>query len=247
MPTLSGIFFAARGAGPPVLCLHGAGGAHTHWGHLLAGLSGVARVVALDLPGHGRTTLPAPADIAGYGSAAIALLDALGLERAVLAGHSMGAAAALEAAVAAPGRVAGLALIGASARLRVAPTIIAGLADDPEQAIAQLVATMYPDPSAHLREAAAAEYRRDPARLRADFLACDGWDIRPRLSAIACPAIVITGAADAMTPPKLAQELAALIPGAELALLPAVGHVPMLEAPAPTCAALRAWLPGTNP
>ncbi len=242
MPMISGIFFAERGGGLPVLCLHGAGGSHTHWGHLLAGLSGVARVIAPDLPGHGRSQPPAPADIAGYGAAAIALLDALGLERAILAGHSMGAAAALEAAVAAPERVAGLALLGASARLRVAPAFIAGLADDPEPTITQLVATMYPEPSAHLREGAAAEYRRDPARLRADFLACDGWDIRARLAGVTSPTLVLTGAADAMTPPKLAQELAGLLPGAELVLLPEVGHVPMLEAPEATCATLSTWL-----
>lgn len=244
MPTRSGVFYAERGAGPPLLCLHGAGGSHTHWGHALAGLADVARVIAPDLPGHGRSAPPGRTSVAAYGAAALALLDELGLERALLAGHSMGAAAALEAALAAPERVAGLALVGAAARLRVAPALLAGLADGPEAAIADLVAAMYPGPSAHLRPAAAAEYLRDPATLRADFLACDGWDARGPVAGLRCRTLVVCGEADGLTPPKLARELAGLIPGARLELLPAVGHVPMLEAPGAVVAALRGWVAG---
>ncbi|NTU81040.1 MAG: alpha/beta fold hydrolase [Chloroflexales bacterium] len=242
MPTVAGVFYAVRGAGQPVVCLHGAGGSHTHWGHLLVGLADRARVFAPDLPGHGRSAPPAPATISGCAEATLALLDDLGLERAVLVGHSMGAAAAIEAALSAPARVVGLALVGAAARLRVAPALLADLAADPAAAIEQLVAMMYPECSAHMRGPAVAEYRRDPATLRADFMACDGWDARPRLAALACPALVVCGEADVMTPPKLAAELAGLIAGARLALLPAVGHAPMLEAPAATVAELRAWL-----
>ena len=242
MPLAAGLFYAARGAGPPLVCLHGAGGSHTHWGHALAGLADVARVVGPDRPGRGRPAPAGGATVAGYGAAVLALLDALGLERAALAGHSMGAAAAVEAALAAPGRVAGLALVGAGARLRVAPDLLAGLAEAPEAAIERLVAAMYPEPSAHMRAAAAAEYRRDPARLRADLLACDGWDARARLPALRCPAAVVCGERDALTPPRLAHELAGLLPGAALTMLPQVGHVPMLEAPAATVGALRAWV-----
>lgn len=241
MPTAAGLFYAARGAGPPLVCLHGAGGSHTHWGHVLAGLADVARVIVPDLPGHGRSAPAGEATIAGYGAAVLALLDSLGLERAALAGHSMGAAVALEAALAAPDRVTGLALVGAGARLRVAPAMLAGLAEAPDEAIERLVTAMFPEPSAHLRAAAVAEYRRDPARLRADLLACDGWDVRARLSALSCPAAVVCGELDALTPPRLASELAGLLDGAALTLLPRVGHVPMLEAPAETVAALRAW------
>lgn len=242
MPIVDAIFYAARGAGPPLVCLHGAGGTHTHWGYVLAGLSESARVLAPDLPGHGRSRGPAPSTVAGYGAAALALLDALGLERAILAGHSMGAAAAIEAALAAPGRIAGLALVGAAARLRVAPAILAGLAADPAAAIDQLVTMMYPGPSAHLRAPAAAAYLRDPDLLRADFAACDGWDARARVPALACPALVICGEGDVMTPPRLATELAGMLAGSRLALLPEVGHVPMLEAPEATVEAMRAWL-----
>lgn len=242
MPTLNGIFYAERGAGPPLVCIHGAGGSHRHWGGLLAPLAASARVIALDLPGHDRSAPPPRASIAAYAADVAALLDALGLGRAALAGHSMGAAVALELAAAAPARVSGLALVGAAARLRVAPDLIAGLAADPAAAVARLVALMYPEPAAHLRGPAAEEYLRAPAVLRAGFLACDGWDIRARLAGLALPALVVSGSADVLTPPKLAAELRELL-GAELATLPGVGHVPMVEAPAATAALIAAWLP----
>lgn len=242
MPQSAGIFYAQRGAGLPLVCLHGAGGVHRHWAELFAPLSTTAQLIAPDLPGHGRSAPPGRSSIAAYAADVLALLDRLGLERVVLAGHSMGAAAALEAALAAPQRVAGLALLGASARLRVAPQLLQSLTTDRDAAIALLVQLIFPAAAAALRApAAAAFYQCDPAVLRADFAACDGWDVRQQLGALHLPALLITGEADSLTPPKLAYELQALL-GAELVLLPGVGHMPMLEAPAATAAALRAWL-----
>lgn len=242
MASHNGIFYIDQGHGAPLVCLHGAGGTHRHWGALLAPLSVVARLIIPDLPGHGRSAPPGYATIAEYGQAALRLLDGLGVDRAVLAGHSMGAAAALEAALAAPERVRGLALIGASARLRVAPELLQRLADDPDKAIELLVEWIYPETAAHLRPAAAAEFRQcDPTVLRGDFLACDGWDVRTRLNTLRLPALVVCGEADRMTPPRLAQELQSLL-GARLVLLPEVGHMPMLEQPARVAAALREWL-----
>jgi pimeloyl-ACP methyl ester carboxylesterase len=241
MPTVNGIFYAERGAGPPLVCVHGAGGSHRHWGGLLAALAPHARVLAVDLPGHGRSTPAGAISIPAYAEALGAFVDALGLERPLLAGHSMGAAVALELAVARPGRVGGLALVGAGARLRVAPTMLSGLAADPPAAIAQLVAWMFPEPVAHLREPAAADYLAAPEILRADMAACDGWDIRGRLAGLGLPALVVCGDADVMTPPKLAGELQELL-GAELVTLSGVGHVPMVQAPDATAAAIAAWL-----
>lgn len=195
-------------------------------------------MLAVDLPGHDRSPGPSRGSLAAYADDLLGFLDALGLERAFVAGHSMGGGVALELAVAHPERVAGLALISTGARLRVAPTLLAGLATDPDAAIDQMVAMMYPEPAAQWRAGAADEYRRCADVLRADLVACDGWDIRGRLAGLALPAVVVAGNKDVMTPPKLAHELQALL-GAELVMLPGVGHVPMVEACVATSEALR--------
>lgn len=245
MPTTANIFYAERGdAGPALLCLHGAGGSHRHWGAFLTGLSDIARVYAVDLPGHGRSAPPGRSSIDDYVDFTIALLDALGLERAILAGHSMGGAIALSAAAAHPGRVSGLILVSTSARLRVLPALISGLERDPDAAIAQLVAMLYAaEAPAELRATGAAELRAcDPLVTRDDFIACDGFDIRPRLPAIQAPALVIAGSEDRLVPPKLSDELVRGLPSATLAGIDGVGHMPMVERPQAAVAAARAWL-----
>lgn len=242
--TVGRIFYAGRGAGgPAVLCLHGAGGSHRHWSRLLAGLGDRARLAAPDLPGHGRSAPPGRASVAAYADVAVALLDALGLERAIVVGHSMGAATALELACARPDRVAGLILAGASARLRVLPALIAGLAEAPAPTIDALVGMLYAAAPPEQLAAAAADYRTcDPLVFRDDFLACDGWDIRARLGAVAAPALIFSGDADRLTPPKLAEELRAGLPRAELVALPGCGHLPMVERPDEMLAAICGWL-----
>ncbi|HEU4327824.1 MAG TPA: alpha/beta fold hydrolase [Roseiflexaceae bacterium] len=242
VPTEAGdIFYAERGAGPALLCIHGAGGAHRHWGFVLRDLSGVARVLALDLPGHGRSALPGRTEIGAYGAALLALMDALGLERAALAGHSMGGAVALWVALHAPSRVSALGLVGTGGRLRVNPALLETLEQDPPAAVRRIVEWSYPPGTpADLRARAEADYARcDPAVFRGDLLACDRFDLSARLGEICIPAAVVVGEADRMTPPKYAQALQAAIPGAQLTLLPNTGHMAPLEQPAAVSAALR--------
>jgi pimeloyl-ACP methyl ester carboxylesterase len=249
MPTtVSGagaLFYARRGAaGPPLVCIHGAGGTHSHWGYQLRDLSSVASVYALDLPGHGRSPLPGRANIAEYCAAMLALLDALGLERAWLAGHSMGGAIALSAALTRPERVAGLALVGSGARLRVAPAILDGLAGDYAATVRLIVRSSYaPGTPDDLLARAEADYARcDPQVYRNDFLACDGFDLRARLGELACPVAVVCGDADRMTPPRYSQELCDGIAGARLTIVAGAGHMAPIERPAAVSAALRELL-----
>src|SRR5204862_2295806 len=95
------IFYLGRGhGGAALICIHGAGGTHAHWGYQLRDLSDIAQVYLPDLPGHGRSP-PGRASVAGYSAVLLDCMDAYGLEHAVLAGHSMGGAIALWTALSA--------------------------------------------------------------------------------------------------------------------------------------------------
>jgi pimeloyl-ACP methyl ester carboxylesterase len=239
------LFYLKRGThGPPLVCLHGAGGAHNHWGYQLRGLSDIVQVYTIDLPGHGRSAPPGYDTIAGYAAAVRTFMDALGLGRAALAGHSMGGAVALQVALDAPERVAGLALVGVGGRMRVAPAILAGLSGDRLATIRMIVEYSYaPDAPERLRRRAEAAYALcDPAVYRGDYLACDAFDILARLGEIGCPTAVVCGTADRMTPPKYAEALHDGIPDATLTLIPGAGHMTPIERPAEVSAALREFV-----
>src|SRR4051812_35441051 len=116
MPTVSvaglPINYEARGdRGPAVVLMHGSGGNAGVWRSKLEGLSDVARVVALDLPGHGRSS-GSFATIDEAVAIVRAFVEALALERVVIGGHSMGGAIAQSFVLAAPHTTAGAMLIG---------------------------------------------------------------------------------------------------------------------------------------
>lgn len=232
------VFFARHrpqktaSAAPAVICLHGAGGSHLNWPPEIRRLPG-AETFVLDLPGHGRSSGAGCQTIDAYAAGVIATLEALNLPRAVVLGHSMGGAVALQTALSHPERVQGLVLVGTGARLRVAPAILEGLLEAPERAIALIAEWAFAtDAPAELKRAGEQVMAQTPpAVLHGDMIACDGFDVTGRLGEIAAPTLVITGTADRLTPLKYAQFLAREIPGAELHPVENAGHMVMLERP----------------
>src|SRR5512140_3865565 len=122
MPSAAGLYYFAHGAElvtlPPVILIHGAGGHHLYWPAQVRRLHG-ERVFALDLPGHGKSAGVGHHSVQDYSAEVLAFMDAMKFSRAVLVGHSMGGAVALQAALDAPERMLGLGLLGSAARLRV--------------------------------------------------------------------------------------------------------------------------------
>src|SRR5919201_1393526 len=116
--------------GPTICFVHGSGGSHAVWIRQLEGLADLARIVALDLPGHGESDGDGVGTIEQAAGAVREVLDELGVARAIVGGHSMGGAIALAFALANPDRIAGLVLVGTGARLRVLPTIVETLERD---------------------------------------------------------------------------------------------------------------------
>ena len=210
--------------------IHGAGENHLVWPASLRRVDGVS-AYALDLPGHAKSGGRGRSSVADYAEVVRGFLDALGVERAVIAGHSMGGAIAQQCALSYPARVAGLVLVATGARLRVAPAILNNVLS--EYAATLDLVTRYawgpgaPEQLVQLGRAQLAE--TSPQVMANDYAACNAFDVIERLREITAPTLVISGTADQMTPPKYATFLADKIRGARLAMIEGAGHMVMLE------------------
>ncbi len=226
------IYYSELGKhGIPIVFVHGAASSHLVWGAQVRALGEIARAVAIDLPGHGRSDPPGRNTIAGYCDAILGLLDAFEFDCAVIVGHSMGGAIAQTLALSHPDRVAGLGLIGTGARLRVLDAILNGVLDDFDATAQIVVDNSYAaNLSPVMRERAIAEFRACPAQVtHGDFVACNGFDIMARVAEIRVPTVVICGKEDRMTPYKYSEFLASKIANARLTLVDNAGHSVMIE------------------
>src|SRR3954471_12080470 len=143
---------ACNPAQPTAIFIHGAQNDHSVWGLQTRYFAHHGfNVLAVDLPGHGRSAGPALASIEAISGWLLGLLDAAGIAKAMLIGHSMGSLAALEAAGAAPDRVSKLALVGTAYPMRVSDALLDAARDDEQRAIDMVNiwshSTMSPKPS----------------------------------------------------------------------------------------------------
>jgi len=248
--------FAATGgrafdpAAPAVVFIHGAGFDHTAWQLQARYFAHHGRsVLAIDLPGHGRSEGPALESIAAAADWVGRLLDAAGAKTAALAGHSMGALIALAVAARLAERVRALALLGVAARMPVHPDLL-GAAQRNEPRAGELIVDWGFGPAAHLGGHRAPGLwmmggglqtiaRSAPGVLAADLAACNAYDgAEADAARVRCPTLFVLGVADKMTPLKGGLALAAKIAGARVARIDA-GHMMMVERPDATLDALR--------
>ena len=217
--------------GTALLLVHGAAGSHLVWPGSLRRLPDM-RVLALDLPGHGRSDPPGRRAITHYATAVHAFLDALALPGVVVAGHSMGALVALALALESPPSLRGLLLMGAGARMRVTEALLGGWFDHSERAATFVVDNgFHSAPAALRRKVLAAMLAVPPPTAFNDFFACHHFDARPLLGGISLPTVVIAGANDHLAPPRFSAALADGLPHARYESIADAGHFVMLERP----------------
>jgi len=245
------------GDDPCVVFIHGALNDHSVWTLLARWYAHHGyRVLAVDQPGHGRSEGPPLASVEALADWVLALLDAAGVAGARLVGHSMGSLIALEAASRAPERVDALVMVGTAYPMKVSDALLGTARDDPARAIAMVNAfshsglaskPSYPGPGAWLRGGASALMHRtqDGAQgnlFEHDFRVCDaysnGLDAAAR---VRCPAHLIVGTRDVMTPAKATQELAGVLRATVTRV--ASGHALMQEAPDAVLNAMRQAIP----
>jgi len=199
-------------------------------------------VLAVDLPGHGRSGGEPLASIESMSAWIVALLDAARASSAALIGHSMGSLAALDCAARYPERVSRIALVGTAFPMRVSPDLIeATRASEPEahrmiNAWSHSGLAHYPSnpgpgfwvPGGNLR----LMQRQKPGVLHADFAACDGYKRgSERAAQVKCPSLFLLGKLDAMTPARAGRDLAKAVPHATVKTLDDCGHNLMGEKP----------------
>jgi pimeloyl-ACP methyl ester carboxylesterase len=249
MPTAAGIYYAEFDGGqkdqPAVVLIHGAGSNHLVWPAELRRLSG-HRVLAVDLPGHGKSSGTAFHSIRAYSNQMIDFLSALGLYQAVFVGHSMGGAIALDLAVHHPTHVAGMGLISTGAYMGVDPLFMEHLSNPVTISTAVHMfgkRAFGPQCSPQMVERSLKLLKETrPSVLCSDWRACADFDLREGVSRVEAPAWVIVGGEDKITPLAYANFLAGSLPAARLQIIPGAGHMVFLEHPAQVVHGLKQFL-----
>ncbi|MBM4430892.1 MAG: alpha/beta hydrolase [Chloroflexi bacterium] len=233
---------------PQVILVHGSGGSHRLWGSTVRRLGPVA-AYAIDLPGHGRSGGTGCRTVPDYAAFLLGFMEAIGLPRAVIGGHSLGGAIALEMALRHPQRVSGLVLVGTGARLRVLPAILEGTLSSFEQTVELICGYAYsPHTSRELVHQGQQQMLHvTPQTLHGDFAACNAFDVMDRLEEIRCPTLVVCGTDDVLTPPKYSSFLAERIEGARLEIIERAGHMVMIENPGRVAQAITEALANWQP
>jgi pimeloyl-ACP methyl ester carboxylesterase len=214
-------------------------------------------VLAVDLPGHCRSAGKPPATVEEAAQFIVALLDAAGVQKAALVGHSFGSLIALETAARAPERVSHLALVGTAYPMAVSPALLDSSLNAPMKAIDMVNSFSHsmlaPPPSSlgpgtWLYGGSRALMRRVLASNRevnvfhVGFNACNDYaNGEAAIAAVQSPVLFVLGASDQMTPPKAARSLSSKAPASKTVVVQA-GHQLMTEAPDDVLFALRDFL-----
>jgi pyruvate dehydrogenase E2 component (dihydrolipoamide acetyltransferase) len=249
-----------------IVFLHGLGGSLSTWTAVLGDFASDARVAALDLPGHGKSDKP-EADAFDYSVAgmATAVGDAIveaGLAPAVMFGHSLGAAVAIQLALHRPKLVRGLVLInGAGFGTEINATLLDLVEGEPSRENARATLDLFfedkrlvsnravddmvlnrtgPGADTAQKAVATAAFAREGQRI----------GLVERLGEVTTPTYIIWGESDRVIPVGHAAKAAEAIKGSWLDVIPSVGHVPQIEAAATVSALVRHWftrLPAPDP
>jgi pimeloyl-ACP methyl ester carboxylesterase len=233
------------GRGDPLVLIHGLADDHRAWRRTLPDLMLRRRVILYDLRGHGQTSLGQPdGSLRQLGEDLVALLDALDVRSADLAGFSLGGTIAMRVAIDHPDHVRGLVLVATSSRVgrtaadwyreRVAMVERA----DPRlrETLDQDTADVYMQSPVELAEGLLIR-RQSTADPRGYSNACVAMSalntapLDPELARVTAPTLIVASDRDQHCPPKAAEIIAAAIPGSRLQIIQGAGHAIPVEKP----------------
>lgn len=250
MTTSDGVVLRGRtaGSGPPVVFAHCWACDHSIWEPVAARLAGHRQVVLFDLRDHGRSghaSGETATSIERLGTDILEVIDALKLDRPVIAGHSMGGMAALAAAIEDDGAIAGLTLVATSAhpggwprggarllrmlaRVVGSPRLQRGLEGRLGRVLVRGSLGRRPHPQA-VERTRATFAATDPDLRRRYLEAIAAFDGADRVESLTMPVDVIAGSLDILLPLPHTRRLGERLPHARLTRLPGAGHMLPLE------------------
>ena len=243
------LHYLEAGSGEPLVLLHGVGSTARTWEPQLAGLAGRWHCLAVDLRGSGRTAAPPQSiSIEAFAADVGELIEAVGAP-AHVCGLSMGGIVALRLAADSPGSVRSLVLADTwafhpAAAASLAQRLAAIDASSMEEMASQRMPAVYGPraPRALVERGIAEMAAKDKACYRRSSEVLWAADLRAEARQVRVPTLVLVGEDDTITPPPLSEELAALVPGATLTVIPGAGHLSNEENPAAFNAAVDAFL-----
>lgn len=242
--------YERQGTRTPLVLVHGYPLDHTIWNDVVPALENDFDLITPDLRGFGQSEIVADSyKLSDMASDIASLLDHLGIEKAAIAGHSMGGYISLAFARAYPERLIGLGLVASQAR-----------GDSPEQkegryatadeimisGVEPIAKAFPPKLTPDVRVQAYAQKliaQQQPAGLAGALKAmAERDDSRELLPSLKFPVAIVHGQEDALIPAQRAQKIEDALPHATLTILPGVGHMPMMEASQSLASALKALL-----
>mgnify|MGYP001772656689 CR=1 FL=1 len=235
---LGDIYYEYVSGDVPIVFIHGAGCNSTVFSSVVSCLGEGTPYLSLDLPLHGKSRgdlksfLDSINSVSDYGDFILDLLKNLGIERFIVAGHSMGGAIVLDLlARNIPGILGGI-VISSGAQLSVNPLIFDGLKTDFEGTVRKISKWAIAKGSSDeiYNKVLGIFLSADREVIYRDFLLCDKFDIRDRLKDIGVPTLVVVGSLDVMTPVSLSEKLSASIKNSRLEVIDSKGHMLPIEA-----------------
>ncbi|HUS10494.1 MAG TPA: alpha/beta fold hydrolase [Pyrinomonadaceae bacterium] len=258
------IHYQDKGTGTPLVLIHGYTSSTYSWKDVFEPLSKTFRVIAVDLKGFGFSGKP-DGDYTRRAQATMLmhLLEQLNLEKAWLAGNSMGAEVALNVALANPQRVAGLILIDSAGidvkgagslapsylQVPIVGRLLTALSLTSDKLVRSGLEKSFYDRSKVTNERVAYYYR--PLQTRSGQLAAlrvrtqaGQFPLEPQLARLNLPTLILWGNQDALIPLEAGHKLNALIKGSKLVIFDHCGHLPQEEMPARTVEEITKFISG---
>jgi pimeloyl-ACP methyl ester carboxylesterase len=248
--------YTVEGNGPPVLLIHGVGARLDNWDGVAALLARGFKIIRYDLRGHGKSSkAPGPYSLEMFADDTAALLGHLGIDRAHVAGHSLGGMIAITFARKYPERVNRLAALSAVAgrteeergkvmeRIALIASGIPG--DHFKNSLSRWFTDEFRAANPDLMEQYAERNREnDPACYAAAYTVLATGEVAPDLPCVKVPTLVITGEHDLGSNPRMSRLIHAGIAGSQLRILPRLRHSILIEAPRTVAELLEPFFQG---